>query len=184
MSYPIISDFGRKTPNFFLSNFYPISITVTFLIPKAGTGAMDVVTETYPSVEHAYQAAKTFVAEERREFQRPYRDLYPGTAKKMGQFVTIRKDWNSAKVSTMVKLLELKFENTDLRERLLETAPSMLIEGNYWHDNFWGVCFCPKGNKGCQAANGLNTLGRLLMNLRSSLQSSPKENPVVTTVTA
>jgi predicted NAD-dependent protein-ADP-ribosyltransferase YbiA (DUF1768 family) len=27
---------------------------------------------------------------------------------------------------------------------LLATGDRDLIEGNTWHDNFWGVCSCPK----------------------------------------
>jgi hypothetical protein len=162
MTCPIIYDFGKTTPHFFLSNFYPVEITVTFVFP--GSPA---VTETYPSSEHAYQAAKTGILEERREFQRSYTDLRPGMAKKMGRFVTLRKDWNSSRVSVMAYLLTAKFQNPELRERLLATAPKMLIEGNYWHDLFWGVCFCSK-----HQGDGLNTLGKLLMNTRRELQAT------------
>ena len=165
MSCPIIHDFGKKTPHFFCSNFFPVPITVTILTPDGS------VTETYPSVEHAFQAAKTSVADERKEFQNP--ELYAGTAKKMGRFVTLRKNWESCKVSTMAALLHIKFQNPNMRELLLETRPKMLIEGNYWHDNFWGICFCPASSKGCEGATGINTLGKLLMNLRRSLQTNP-----------
>jgi ribA/ribD-fused uncharacterized protein len=167
MACPIIYDFGRKTPHFFLSNFYPVSITVTLVMPGGES-----VTETYPSTEHAYQAAKTAMASERKEFQRP--DLKAGMAKKMGRFVALRKDWTSSRVGVMASLLPVKFEHADLRERLLETSPKMLVEGNFWHDLFWGVCFCSK-----HQGEGLNTLGKLLMNVRRDLTVAPKENPVV-----
>lgn len=168
MTCPIIYDFGKKTPHFFCSNFYPVSITVA--LPALPDG--ESILETYPSSEHAFQAAKSRLAEERKEFQRT--DLRAGMAKQMGQVVTLRKDWSSIRVSVMASLLEVKFQNADLRERLLETAPKMLMEGNYWHDTFWGVCFCPK-----HQGEGANTLGKLLMNLRRKLQinAAPQETP-------
>ena len=49
--------------------------------------------------------------------------------------------------------------------RLLSTSNATLVEGNWWHDNFWGDCYCPK----CKGIPGANTLGRLLMELRSKL---------------
>lgn len=171
---PIIYDFGKKTPNFFLSSFYPVLITVAFEVPGS-----EPVNETYASVEHAYQAAKTYVAGERESLRTP--GLAAGMAKRMGQFVTIRKNWESSKVTVMLQLLTIKFQRTDLRERLLSTAPKMLIEGNYWHDNFWGVCMCPRTIKGCQGASGTNNLGKLLMNLRRELQNRPEIHPIVTT---
>jgi ribA/ribD-fused uncharacterized protein len=161
MTCPIIYDFGKKTPHFFCSNFYPVSITVT--LPALPDG--EPILETYPSSEHAFQAAKSRLVEERKEFQRP--DLRAGMAKAMGQVVTLRKDWNSIRVAVMASLLEAKFQNTDLRSRLLETTPKMLVEGNYWHDTFWGVCFCAK-----HQGDGSNTLGKLLMNLRRKLQTN------------
>ena len=41
----------------------------------------------------------------------------------------------------------------------------MLIEGNYWHDNYWGNCLCPK----CKEIEGQNQLGKILMKVRSTL---------------
>jgi len=170
MTCPIIYDFGKNTPNFFLSNFYPTPITVTFVIPGA-----EPLAETYPSTEHAFQAAKTYDVTERREFQNF--EMKAWKAKQLGRVVTLRKDWNSSKVATMAALLNIKFSNPALREALLATVPKMIIEGNYWHDIFWGVCFCTdKKHHG----EGLNTLGRLLMNTRQSILTAPKENPVVT----
>jgi ribA/ribD-fused uncharacterized protein len=171
MTCPIIYEFKKGTPNFFLSNFYLVPITVTLMIPGS-----EPVTETYDSTEHAFQAAKTYASDEREAFRRP--GLSAGMAKKMGQFVTMRKDWNSSKVGVMASLLNIKFANPELREMLLATVPKMLVEGNYWHDIFWGVCFCPK-----HQGEGLNTLGRLLMNTRSAIQTAPHQNPVVTTAT-
>jgi len=46
-----------------------------------------------------------------------------------------------------------------MTKALLSTGEVELIEGNYWHDRFWGVC----------QGQGENHLGRLLMQIRSEL---------------
>jgi predicted NAD-dependent protein-ADP-ribosyltransferase YbiA (DUF1768 family) len=47
-----------------------------------------------------------------------------------------------------------------------------MIEGNWWHDNFWGDCYCNnKSGKHPECLKpGLNKLGLLLMNLRRYFQ--------------
>jgi predicted NAD-dependent protein-ADP-ribosyltransferase YbiA (DUF1768 family) len=57
-----------------------------------------------------------------------------------------------------------KFKNQKLAQDLLETGELELIEGNNWHDNFWGSCSCPKCGSG-----GLNYLGKILMRIRAEL---------------
>jgi predicted NAD-dependent protein-ADP-ribosyltransferase YbiA (DUF1768 family) len=65
----------------------------------------------------------------------------------------------------MQLLLWKKFMQPRLRKKLQETGTQMLVEGNYWHDNFWGNCKCKK----CKDITGQNTLGILLMALREEL---------------
>lgn len=116
--------------------------------------------EFYPTVENAYQAAKTLDYEYRRVFQ----DVTPGQAKRLGQKMPLRPNWNVwYRHSTMATLLRSKFSTSELRDRLVDTGPSLLIEGNQWHDNTWGVCYCGR----CK--NGLNLLGVELMRLRNCL---------------
>ena len=63
-------------------------------------------------------------------------------------------------------VVALKFShNPHLREKLIKTGDKILIEGNYWHDNDWGDCYC----KNCKHTPGNNNLGKILMNVRSSL---------------
>ena len=45
------------------------------------------------------------------------------------------------------------------------TGDAELIEGNTWHDNYWGVCSCSKCN-----GRGKNRLGKLLMKVREELR--------------
>ncbi len=121
----------------------------------------------YPSVEHAYQAAKTRSKKEReRVLWKDWRTglklrvTTPGEAKRAGQTVTLRKNWNRLRRPVMEKLLRRKFEDPQLAEMLLQTEDAVLIEGNNWGDTFWGVC------------NGVgeNHQGKLLMKIRQELK--------------
>ena len=123
----------------FLSNFYAV------LIQYDGT--------TYPSVEHAYQAAKTWDLSQRAAIQRAPR---AAVAKAIGRRVPLRTDWDEVKVQIMGLLLRKKFEHPNLRAWLEATKPHELVEGNTWGDRFWGVC----------QGDGLNMLGKLLMEIR------------------
>ena len=135
-------------PYRFLSNFYPAVII------------MDM--ELYPSVEHAYQAAKTLSPAERQEIRNCES---PGRAKRMGRGVTIRDDWDEIKLTIMESLLRYKFilgaSGRDLGERLCSTYPKKLEEGNLWGDTYWGVSL--------DTGKGENRLGRLLMKIRRDL---------------
>ena len=113
---------------------------------------------TYPSVENAYQAAKTTDVMQRAQFT----VCDAPEAKRRGKELTwIRDDWESAKVGVMRKLLQQKFApGTDLAWMLVGTVEAELVEGNEWGDRFWGVC----------RGVGANTLGRLLMEQREFLQ--------------
>jgi ribA/ribD-fused uncharacterized protein len=111
----------------------------------------------YPTVEHAYQAAKTLNQAQRvRICNLPT----PGQAKRAGRHLDLREDWEEVKVSVMRTLLEEKFTDPGHRMKLLETGDAVLVEGNTWGDTFWGVC----------EGKGKNVLGRLLMALRSKLR--------------
>lgn len=114
----------------------------------------------YKTSENAFQAAKTLDYNERRKFK----DVDPGTAKKMGRKVELRKDWESVKDQVMLEILRIKFSESELKTKLLSTGNRKLVEGNIWHDCTWGVCRCARcGNK------GENRLGILLMQVRSEL---------------
>jgi ribA/ribD-fused uncharacterized protein len=117
---------------------------------------------TWPTVEHAFQACKTTDHSEQQEV---LNQSTPGKAKRQGRKVTLRSDWSEIRVECMRVLLLLKFtQNADLRKKLKATGDEELIEGNTWHDKFWGMCYCPKcGGK------GENMLGKLLMEVRSKL---------------
>lgn len=130
------------------SNFYPAPVSLD--------GAL------YPTVENAYQAAKTLNPEERSSFA----DCSPTVAKRLGRRVRLRPDWEEVKLSVMRDLLLQKFaRGTPCGETLLRSGSAYLWEGNTWHDNYWGVCVCGR----CASKQHLNRLGELLMRIREDL---------------
>jgi ribA/ribD-fused uncharacterized protein len=115
--------------------------------------------DTYPSLEHAYQASKT---QEKFEREMVKNTASPGAAIRMGRQISLRSDWELVKDSVMLKLLRYKFsKHKDLEENLLATGDKILVEGNKWHDREWGVCYCDS----CMG-QGKNKLGELLMMVR------------------
>lgn len=115
----------------------------------------------YPSTEHFYQAWK-FPANER---QRIASLATPGLTKREGRKAKLCWNWDTVKLEVMKTALEEKFKIPKFRNLLLSTSNATLVEGNWWHDNFWGDCYCPK----CKEIPGANTLGRMLMEIRSKL---------------
>ncbi len=116
----------------------------------------------YLSVEKAYQAAKSLNMTERYDISH----MGPRKAKEKGRSVIIRPDWESVKQPLMLDLVRQKFyKNAELRVLLVSTGDQELIEGNYWHDNFWGSCSCNQ----CQAITGKNWLGKILMHIRKEV---------------
>jgi N-glycosidase YbiA len=116
---------------------------------------------TYPSTEHAYQAAKTLDQADRRAIAAL---KYPGAAKKAGYKVKLREDWESIKLRVMEEVIAVKFQDRHLRQKLLDTGNKELVESNNWGDKYWGSC------------NGVgeNHLGKILMKIRSNIKELNK----------
>ena len=127
----------------FLSNFWLIDVEFEGII--------------YPSVEHAYVAAKTLDQRLRAKIATVAK---PGDVKKIGRMLELRPDWESVKLEIMRSLLLNKFLHPELAQKLISTGDAELIEGNTWGDIYWGVC----------NGKGENNLGKLLMGLRSFLR--------------
>lgn len=125
-----------------LSNFWPVQVMLEGHI--------------YPSIEHAYQAAK--VHPSRRA---AFRSGTAGDAKRRGKGEE-PPDWVRRRVGVMRDLVSQKFAySTQLGNMLLATGDVKIIEGNAWGDQFWGVC----------RGKGINTLGQLIMEQRARLRS-------------
>ena len=141
-------------PFWFLSNFSDSPVTYEGL--------------TYPTIEHAFQAAKALDPEERAMIQMAET---PGIAKRMGRGVTLRADWEEQKVEIMTQLVRQKFFNhPDLAKALLATGEEELLEGNTWGDRFWGAVF----NYRRKEWEGRNQLGKIMMQIRQELKMAGK----------
>lgn len=129
----------------FLSNFYPATVRLDH--------------QFYPTVEHAYQAAKSIDGDHRR---RVLEVSTPAVAKQLGQRCVLRPDWSDAlRVEVMRNPLDHKFAaGTPLAVQLLATGAEPLVESNPWGDTFWGVC----------RGVGRNQLGLLLMERRAAFR--------------
>ena len=108
----------------------------------------------YPSVENAYQAAKTINKEERIQFE----TCSAGQAKRASRNITMRKDWPEVKKQVMFNLLCQKFNKEPYITLLLDTKLVDIEEGNTWGDTYWGVDL--------RSGRGQNILGKMIMNIR------------------
>lgn len=107
---------------------------------------------SFPTAEHAYQASKAVFEE---DFHNIRTARSPGEAKRLGQKIQVRDDWNQVKVKVMREILELKFAIPEFEKKLLEIE-GPIVEDNHWNDTFWGVC----------EGVGQNNLGKILMRIR------------------
>lgn len=142
MSEPAITSFTGE--HRWLSNFWSVPILM-------GEGVFAA------TAEHAYQALK---ATDIRGMLYVLSADTPASAKRRGREIQIRSDWDKVKDQIMALVLDHKFRDPVLRQKLIDTGSAELIEGNTWGDTYWGVC---KGQ-------GENRLGKLLMALRARLQ--------------
>jgi len=143
----VINNF--KDEHAFLSNFYPMRLDINGV--------------TYDSVEHFYQSKKTIDSKDKLLI---IEARTASIAKKLGRHIVLRGDWDEIKDSVMMEALKVKFDKPfyGLGRKLCLTYPFELIEGNNWHDNYWGMCYCKK----CQG-KGQNKLGKMLMEVRKTL---------------
>lgn len=164
--------FYEKGPYFEFSNFYPVKVKMGGL--------------SYPTSEHAYQAAK-FLGPKATPRHREYAEVIrlintPGKAKILAtqkcvggykwktdlnpaiieySDLKLRSDWEEVKNDVMRKIVRAKFSrNSKLRVLLLSTG-NALIQENSPRDYYWGI-----GADG----SGSNWLGLILMEVRQSLR--------------
>lgn len=131
----------------FLSNFYPSLLIVDG--------------QPYSTIEHAFQAAKTDDPVLRENIRTA---STPRDAKKLGRSVPLVADWDQKRLDVMASLVQQKFQDhRDLKLRLLFTGKKVLVEGNTWKDQFWGVT---------KDGDGKNHLGTILMKVRDQIRAS------------
>ncbi len=132
-----------------LSNFWLVSIAYKGRV--------------YPSVEHAYMSQKN-LSEVWQEFCVSEPD--PRKVKKMSMEICLRPDWEEVKMDIMKELTFIKYQNQELREKLLATEDEYIQEGNDWGDTFWGVDI--------NTGEGKNMLGKIIMEVRDDLRKNKR----------
>jgi len=126
----------------FLSNFYPVQITIDGVV--------------YQSSEHYYMSQKT---DDQLIRDRIIEAKTPGIAKRLGAKIKLRPDWNEKyKMKSMLTAVLHKFLAPEMWERLDATDDAYLEETNHWGDVYWGVC----------DGVGENWLGKILMHTRKT----------------
>lgn len=149
----------------FLSNFHTYPISYRNILFK--------------STEHAYQADKFADDEKRRIFSLDFNpNLTAGQSKRLGlKMKPLRDNWDADKLNVMRAVLIEKFTPMEMRLKLASTGHAELVEGNYWHDTYWGVCDGSGQHKKCpgHAPYGENHLGKLLMEVRTLLMPDEPE---------
>jgi len=134
--------YGFFNDHRFLSNFHLCPILIQGIV--------------YPSSEHAYMAMKT----DDHDLKLFISQLAtPADARKEGQKIKLRPDWEFYRVAAMQHVLTIKFRDPVLKQLLIATGDRYLEETNWWKDVFWGVC----------NGAGLNMLGKTLMLVRGTL---------------
>ncbi|KAL4186571.1 hypothetical protein AMTRI_Chr09g34580 [Amborella trichopoda] len=122
---------------------------------------------TWQSVEHYYQANKFVGVDdpiaracvgEIKSTGSPEEAARIGRTSERQHPHLMRADWDTLKINVMYRALKCKFSTyPHLKSLLLSTVGSVLVEASP-HDLFWG---------GGREGEGLNYLGRLLMQIRS-----------------
>ena len=131
----------------FLSNFYPTKVVFDGI--------------TYYNAEAAYQAQKCYLQADRLRFAL----LSADEAKRLGQKIEIRSDWDEIKYHVMEQVVYAKFaQNPTLAQDLLDTGDKPLKEGNTWGDVYWGI--------NLRTGEGENNLGKILMDLRENFRKN------------
>ncbi len=123
---------------YFLSNMYECPITYNGL--------------TYKCVESAFQAQKDLSR------SKDFINLNGFEAKRLGRKIHLRSDWEYVKLSIMKSLLQIKFSDIVLLNKL-KSINEPIIEENTWHDTYWGMC-----NR-----IGYNHLGILLEEIKNNV---------------
>ena len=130
-------------------------------------------TRKYPTIEHAFQAQQVENDDYKDLFtigSETYIGEMPNIAKKTGNKTNIKKmkrkivdDWNDIKLDILEDIIRQYFNaNTDLKQKLVKTAPNELIFKGVGVDTFWGV----------SKDGGENHHGNILMTLRDEFKDS------------
>jgi len=117
---------------------------------------------TYPTSEHAYQAAKF---ENNKEISTAIKNAQsPSEAKRIStEYKNLeRKNWEKIKLQTMSEIIHEKAkQHAEVQRKLLETGDAQILENS--EDYFWG-----RGKDD----SGQNHLGKIWMQIREELRNN------------
>lgn len=132
--------------------------------------------DLYNSAAAAFEAAKIQNPRDRVSFV--HWNCKPWQARSIGKGIPacwLRPDWSpEVEIAVMTGIQRSKFSWPELQKRLLATGDACLVNGNSYHDNFFGSCLCRTlpaketryGVSPRCTGTGRNELGRILMQVR------------------
>lgn len=138
----------RNAPEELLSSFSPHSF--------------ELEGETWPSVEHYFQAMK-FQTSAPDHFQKILHANTPKQAKKLGRsrLKKVRDDWSKVKRVVMTRAIYTQCRtHPEIADHLLGTEDNKIIEASQY-DYYWG---CGRDRR------GENVYGQILMDVRNKLR--------------
>lgn len=126
---------------------------------------------TIPDVEHGFQAWK---ATRREDAFYVAEAPTAKEARSRGRHIDCIPNWDAVKREAMLTLQIKKYrQHPSLKNLLAGTGDQVLVEGNRWHDNYWGSCSCEqcvrKHVGDVTDVLGQNYLGKILMATRMIL---------------
>ena len=148
-SMKIINDFDGEEEYEYLSNFYPAKFTL-----------IDI---EFSNVEQYFQYMKAMFFNDVETANKILQTSSPSIAKSLGREIENfdEYEWERKNIQIMYDGVLAKFlQNKDLAYNLLQTGSSLLVEGNQWQDDYWGVV----------NGEGQNNLGIILMQVRNILR--------------
>ncbi len=145
-----------------LSNFWPCKVALPAENIMIGSKEIELPAMEFNSTELAYVARKTLDLNIRKKIQ----NMSSGDAKEFSQQedFPMRDNYESShKLAIMNELVRQKYSdrNPELKEKLIATGNTTIIEGNTWGDTFFGLCL--------ETGVGENWLGRITMQVRNEL---------------
>ena len=158
---------------------YPTTVCLVHEV-KTGDGPGERLVETYPSFEHALQASKLLIPNDREQLrqipastQDTVRDVrrYVNKIKDDTTRVMPQTQWNEQCLTIAMKLLRDKFmRNKQAKISLMKTEHKVLIYVNSYNDQFWGTSSSILDkNTGKFTSGHKNHLGKLLEDIRREI---------------
>ena len=135
--------------HFYLSNFYPIVMEfegLSYLCLESAYQANKIDDIKFPGVKIGYSILKGFESKSYAHKCKGY----------------IRDGFFKERRQVMERLLRIKFETPELKQKLMDTGKCEIIESGTSKDKYWGMV----------DGVGSNHLGKLLMMLRKEYQNS------------